>query len=74
MTTITLPKIEYLELKKRASAYEKIIGIIGYDAFVSPPIRSAKQVMKEFKKTGLYNKSFIKDLENGLKRSSYFVK
>ena len=74
MTTVTLPKIEYVELKKRAIAYEKIVGIIGHDVFVSPPVRSASQVMKDFEKTGLYSKAFLKDLASGLKRSSYFIK
>lgn len=41
--------------------------------FKSPPIRSRARIMKDFKETGLYNKGFLKDLEDGLKRSDYFT-
>jgi len=40
--------------------------------FVSPKIRSRKQIVKDFGDTKKYSKEFLKDLETGLKRSNYF--
>lgn len=37
-----------------------------------PPTRDKKTIIKEFRKTGKYSEQFLKDLENGLSRSSYF--
>lgn len=39
----------------------------------SPPIRSRTKILADFQSTGLYNKGFIKDLEDGLSRSDYFT-
>lgn len=74
MNTVTLPKAEYLELKKRAAAYDIIINVVSQDLFASPPEKSAKKVLAEFKKIGLYSKAFLKDLASGLNRSNYFTK
>lgn len=74
MGTITIPKIEYQELKKRAKAYDVIISIVSQDLFVPPPEKSAGKIAAQFKKTGLYSKAFLQDLSAGLKRSSYFTK
>lgn len=74
MNTITLPKTEYLELKKRAAAYNVIINVVSKDLFASPPEKSAKKIIDEFKKTGLYSKAFLEDLASGLNNSSYFAK
>jgi len=41
--------------------------------FVAPPVRSVKKIMKEFKKSGKYSPSFLKDLEEGLESSEYFI-
>lgn len=38
----------------------------------SPSTKSARQVLEGFKNTGKYSKAFLKSLEAGLKRSSYF--
>ena len=42
------------------------------DLFLSPPTKNANVVISAFSQTGKYHKAFLKDLENGLKRSSYF--
>ena len=42
--------------------------------FVSPVTRSRAKVVNEFAKTGKYSKEFLRDLEEGLSRSSYFGK
>lgn len=39
----------------------------------SPPIRSRSKILADFQATGLYNKGFMKDLKDGLKRSDYFT-
>jgi hypothetical protein len=74
MTTVTLPKTEYLNLKKRAEAFDKVVAGINPSFFFTPTERSRKKIMSEFSKTKLYNKEFLKDLKRGLKRSSFFVK
>jgi hypothetical protein len=38
-----------------------------------PPTRSRNKILADFRATGLYNKGFMKDLEDGLKRSDYFT-
>lgn len=40
--------------------------------FVSPPIKSSKEIVTAFKKTGKYSEAFLKDLTEGLQNSSYF--
>lgn len=74
MTTVTLPKIEYLNLKKRAEAFDKMLAGINPSFFFAPPEKSRKKIISQFSKTKLYRKEFLKDLEKGLKRSSYFSK
>lgn len=74
MATVTLPKIEYLKLKKRAEAFDKMIAEVNPSLFFTPMEKSRKKIISEFSKTKLYSKEFLKDLEKGLKRSSYFSK
>lgn len=40
--------------------------------FKSPPTRSVAKVMSDFRKCGKYNSAFLKDLERGLRDSTYF--
>ena len=72
MTTITIPKKEYQGLVERAFRYESIRQLMEGNLFSPPPTRDAKKIAREFRKTKLYNRSFLKSLEKGLKRSSYF--
>lgn len=74
MVTITLPKIKYLDLKKRAEAFDKMIAGISPSFFFTPVEKSRKRIISDFSKTKLYSKEFLKDLEKGLKRSSFFTK
>jgi len=39
-----------------------------------PSTKSSAKVLREFRKTNLYNEDFIKSLEKGLKESRYFSK
>ena len=74
MTKVTLPKIEYLSLKKRAEAFDRMIAGVNPDLFYVPMEKSRKKIISDFSKTRLYNKEFLKSLNKGLKRSSFFVK
>jgi len=74
MSTITISKAKYQELKNKAEAYERIARFIEGDLFSPPPSKSATKIMEKFKKTGRYNLQFLKSLEKGLARSSRFKK
>jgi len=67
MSTITLPKIEYLKLKKEANAYRRIKTHL-FESLIQDPI---DKVVQDFKETHLYSEAFLQDLERGLRRSSY---
>jgi hypothetical protein len=67
MSQITISKKEYTELKNHSKAYKKTMSGF-FDAIVKNPI---KDIVADFKKTGLYTEKFLSDLENGLKKSSY---
>lgn len=66
METITIPKSEYKKLLSRAKAYEKLAGSIFENAIKDP----VNEIVSEFKKTNLYTVDFLKNLEDGLKKSS----
>ncbi len=70
--TITLPRTEYQQLREIASRFELIKSLIEPDMFAQPPTKDAKSIIKDFKKTGLYNEKFLSSLEAGLKESTYF--
>ncbi len=72
MVTVTIPKKEYQRLAEKAMRYEYLRQILEEDIFVSPPTKNQKEIIKEFKKSGLYNQKFLKSLDKGLGRSSYF--
>jgi hypothetical protein len=72
MTTITIPQKEYQKLVEKSLRYEYIRQAMEENIFSPPPVRSAGKIVKEFKKTKLYNPAFLKSLEKGLKESSYF--
>jgi hypothetical protein len=40
--------------------------------FSTPPTKNVKSILKTFRNTRLYNTRFLKSLEKGLRRSSYF--
>lgn len=70
--TVTILKKEYQRLLERALRYEYLRQIMEEDFFTSPPTRSIKEIITAFKKTRRYNQNFLKSLEKGLGRSSYF--
>ncbi|MFZ1019474.1 MAG: hypothetical protein WAN61_00580 [Minisyncoccia bacterium] len=67
MVTITLPKIEYLKIKKEANAY-RLIKTHLFESLVQDPV---DKVVRDFRKTKIYSEAFLQDLEKGLRRSSY---
>jgi hypothetical protein len=66
METITIPKTEYRKLLSRAKAYEKLAGSI-FENVIKDPVN---EIVSDFQKTNLYTDGFLKDLEDGLKKSS----
>ena len=66
MSTVTIPKLEYEVLQKRARAYEELAGLFFKKAKSEP----VSEIVEDFKKTGLYSKLFLRDLKDGLEKSS----
>ncbi|MDI6602842.1 MAG: hypothetical protein QME57_01840 [Patescibacteria group bacterium] len=74
--SVTISKKEYQKLLEKAFKYEYLSQILKEkkDIFASPPTRKIKEIIKSFRETKLYSPQFLKSLEKGLKRSSYFQK
>ncbi len=66
METVTISKTEYKKLLTRAKAYEKLAEKIFENAIKDP----VNDIVSDFKKTNLYTTEFLKDLEDGLNKSS----
>lgn len=62
MTTITIPKNEYLKLIFQSKAYQKIASDFASQIIEKP----VSIIVENFKNTGKYNKEFLEDLKNGL--------
>ena len=62
-----MPKHEYAKLRRRAAAYEKLAGAL-FEAVARDPI---EEIMEDFRATGLYTDLFLRDLGDGLRKSSY---
>ena len=65
--TITLSKEEYLHLSHQAQAYQ----VLATRVFELPLLDPISDVVTDFKKTNQYSSAFLKDLEDGLRKSSY---
>ena len=74
MSTVTITKTQYEALRRQASAYQRIVFAASSDLFGPPPTRDVRMVIADFRNTKLYSKEFLKSLEKGLRRSSYFQK
>lgn len=74
MSTVTIPKIEYDFLKKRATAYERVLSAVSEALYPSPPTKSRSEVLKGFRASKRYNAAFLKSLKRGLGDSEYFNK
>lgn len=73
MSNITIPKIEYNDLKERAVAYGRMLEAAQGVFSLTPPEKSRKKIITSFKKTGKYNQKFLSAINRGLKRSTYFT-
>jgi len=67
MVKVTIPKEEYQKLQQQSQAYQKLAARL-FESIIKDPIRD---VVQDFKDTGLYSKGFLADLETGLRKSSY---
>jgi len=74
MSTITISKKEYGDLIEKKLRYDYMQQLMKENIFSSPPTKNIKEIISDFQKTNRYNKNFIKSLEKGLSRSSYFRK
>lgn len=72
MSLVTIPKIEYDDLRARASAYERMVSAAQTPFSLTPPERSQRKIIAAFRKTNKYNKEFLSSLKKGLGRSTYF--
>ncbi len=70
MDTIAIPKTEYKQLQRQASAYKKMAQNL-HESLLRD---SAGAVVADFRETGLYEEDFLSDLEDGLRKSSYAKK
>jgi len=67
MNQVTISKIEYLRLRKQAVGYQKLVSQL-FESAIKDPLY---EVMEDFRETNLYSQDFLKDLEDGLRKSSY---
>jgi len=74
MEKVIISKREYQKLFEKAMRYEYIYNLLTEDFFASPPLKNIRNIIKEFKSSKKYNSDFLKSLEKGLSRSSYFKK
>lgn len=74
MTTITISKKEYQKIVDKALRYEYLRQLIESDIFSPPPTKNIGGIISAFRNTGKYSQQFVKALEKGLRRSSYFAK
>lgn len=70
MATVTISKREYAKLRQREEAYKKLTARF-FELALKDPI---SDIVEDFRKTGLYTKEFLGDLEDGLRKSSYAKK
>lgn len=67
MENVTIPKEKYKRLLSIEKAYTRLTKIFLDSAIEN----SINPVVKDFEKSELYSKEFIKDLREGLSKSSY---
>ena len=54
-------------MRKQAEGYQKLASRL-FESVIKDPIQ---EVVEDFRGTGLYTEAFLKDLEDGLQKSSY---
>jgi len=66
--TIEISEDQYIKLLNQAKAYQKLREEI----FESVLDDNIDQVVSDFRDTEIYSEEFLRDLGDGLKKSSYF--
>jgi len=72
MSDVVLSRNEYSVLRARAEAFDRLLFALRSDAFSPPPIKSRKEILRQFKNPSRYNAKFLESLKRGLERSIYF--
>lgn len=67
MNKVTISKVEYVKLRKQAEGYQKLASRL-FESVIQDPFY---EVVEDFRETNLYTEAFLKDLEDGLQKSSY---
>ena len=67
MNQVTISEQEYKQLKRQGAAYRRLAARL-FQSVVKDDVVS---VVCDFADTKLYSKGFLKDLEKGLRKSSY---
>ncbi|MGR3318599.1 MAG: hypothetical protein ACUZ8O_08980 [Candidatus Anammoxibacter sp.] len=67
MPNVTIPEKEYQKLKQQSKAYEKLTKRL-FESVVRTPV---DEVIEDFRKSNIYTEDFLKDIEDGLRKSSY---
>ena len=67
MSNITISKAEYQKLRQQAVSYQKLAKRL-FEFIIRVPV---EEVVEDFRKTDLYTEDFLRDSENGLRKSSY---
>jgi len=65
--SITLSKMEYSRLRNQARAYRSLASKV-FELPLRDPIG---EVAEDFRTMGLYSEDFLRDLESGLRKSTY---
>ncbi len=74
LKNVTLAETEYKRICQAAERYEMFRKFFELDFFSQPSKTNTRQIIKEFRDTGLYNEEFLESLSQGLKESRYFSK
>lgn len=67
MTNVIISRKELNKLVRQSRAYKKLASRL-FETVVKDPI---SEVVEDFAQTDLYSKGFLKDMEAGLRKSSY---
>ena len=64
---ISVPKTQYDRIARQAKAYRAFVARF-FESVIRDPV---EDVVGDFRESGLYAEEFLRDMEDGLRRSSY---
>lgn len=67
MGNVVISQRELSKLVRQSRAYKKLASRL-FEIVVKDPV---SEVVEDFAQTGLYSKGFLRDMEAGLRKSSY---